>query len=140
VVASQRAIKDSSPVVVDTPRETQISQPATYRNEAQVKTVSATSAGANLRVDEPAGTKSKTASTPSQASAQPSPRAWGAYELVRSAQVYSEPTESSQLVAKLESGTQVNVVSARDGWLEIRSKNGRPPGFIKSDAAARVTQ
>jgi hypothetical protein len=34
----------------------------------------------------------------------------------------------------------VNVVSARDGWLEIRSKNGRPPGFIKSDTAVRVGQ
>jgi hypothetical protein len=32
----------------------------------------------------------------------------------------------------------VSVVNRRDGWLEIHSKHGRPPGFIRTEVAARV--
>jgi hypothetical protein len=34
----------------------------------------------------------------------------------------------------------VNVVDSRNGWLEIRSKYGRPPGFIPKTAAIRIGQ
>jgi len=33
---------------------------------------------------------------------------------------------------------KVSVVNSRDGWLEIQSKHGRPPRFIRRDVAARV--
>lgn len=137
-VANQRP--NGLPAAGEKTRETQVSAPAGYRNEAQVKTVSAISAGPNPRADESVSVKSKVAAKPVQGATQPSARAWGGYELVRSTQVYSEPTENAQSIAKLDAGTQVNVVSARDGWLEIRSKNGRPPGFIKSDTAVRMAQ
>jgi hypothetical protein len=29
----------------------------------------------------------------------------------------------------------VNVVAVRGDWLEVRSKHGNPPGFIKKDSA-----
>jgi hypothetical protein len=32
------------------------------------------------------------------------------------------------------------VVDSRNGWLEIRSKHGRPPGFIQKTAAIRIGQ
>jgi len=64
----------------------------------------------------------------------------GAYEVVRSTQVLSEPRVGSTLIANIEQGTRVNVVAARDGWFEIRSKYGRPPGFIPREAAVRVQQ
>jgi hypothetical protein len=35
---------------------------------------------------------------------------------------------------------KINVVDSRDGWLEIRSKHGRPPGFVRQTAAVRIDQ
>jgi hypothetical protein len=57
------------------------------------------------------------------------------YEVTRTSRVYSAPTESSQPLGDVEPGLKVNVVNARDGWLEIHSKHGRPPGFIRKEAA-----
>jgi hypothetical protein len=67
-----------------------------------------------------------------------SPRLRGAFQTVRPAPVFSEPSENSALIAKLERGIKLNVVDSRDGWLEIRSKHGRPPGFIRQEAAVRM--
>jgi hypothetical protein len=68
----------------------------------------------------------------------PSPTAWESYEIIQPTRVFSAPSEHSQLVANVEPGTQVNVVDSRNGWLEIRSKHGRPPGFIQKTAAVRI--
>ena len=62
---------------------------------------------------------------------------WGAYTVVKSMPVYSGPTEESALITNLDPGTQVNVVAARRGWYEIRSKTGRPPGFIRQEGVSR---
>ena len=60
------------------------------------------------------------------------------YEIVHAAQVFREPNESAESIAQIEAGMEVSVVHAQDGWLEIRSKHGRPPGFIKHETAVRV--
>jgi hypothetical protein len=52
--------------------------------------------------------------------------------------VYAAPTELSRSLGDIEPGVHVNVVNARNGWLEIHSKHGRPPGFIREEAAVRV--
>jgi hypothetical protein len=62
----------------------------------------------------------------------------GTYEITQSSRIYAAPTEFSQLIGDIEPGVKVNVVNARDGWLEIHSKHGRPPGYIRKEAAARV--
>jgi len=62
----------------------------------------------------------------------------GTYEITQPSRVYASPTEFSQLIGDIEPGVKVNVVNARDGWLEIRSKHGRPPGYIRKEAASRV--
>ena len=67
-----------------------------------------------------------------------SPRVRGAFETVRPTQVFSGPSEDSAFIAEIGKGTKVNVVASRDGWLEIRSKHGRPPGFIREEAAVRI--
>ena len=63
----------------------------------------------------------------------------GTYRVVRATRVYAAPNEVSRSIGAIEPGINVNVVDARDGWLEIHSKHGRPPGFIRREAAARVT-
>ena len=60
--------------------------------------------------------------------------AGASYEVVRSTRVFSQPTDSSHPLARIEAGTEVDVVGARDEWLEVRSRHGRPPGFIRKDA------
>jgi predicted nucleic acid-binding Zn-ribbon protein len=76
----------------------------------------------------------------SQEPAAKTPRSqstFGAHTIVKSTPVYSEPNEDSALITRLDPGTQVNVVAARRGWYEIRSRSGRPPGFIRQDGASR---
>ena len=63
----------------------------------------------------------------------------GTYQITQASRVYAGPTESAQLIGEIEPGMKVNVVNNRDGWLEIHSKHGRPPGFIRREVAARVT-
>jgi hypothetical protein len=63
------------------------------------------------------------------------PAAGTSYEVVRSTRVFSEPNESSRPLARIEAGMEINVVGARDDWLEVRSRHGRPPGFIRKDTA-----
>jgi hypothetical protein len=62
----------------------------------------------------------------------------GTYEITRPSRVYAAPSEFSQSIGEIAQGVKVNVVNARDGWLEIHSKHGRPPGYIRTEAAARV--
>jgi Bacterial SH3 domain len=65
-------------------------------------------------------------------------RARGAFQTVRPTQVFSGPSEESEPIVNIAKGTRVNVVDSRDGWLEIRSKHGRPPGFIRQETAVRT--
>ena len=62
------------------------------------------------------------------------------YETVRPAQVFSEPSDSAESITEIEPGMEVSVVNAQNGWLEIRSKHGRPPGFIKYETVVRVSE
>ena len=76
-----------------------------------------------------------TAETPRE---RPASRVRGAFQTIRATAVYSERNENAALVATIERGTKLNVVDFRDGWLEIRSKHGRPPGFIREETAVRI--
>ena len=84
--------------------------------------------------------KSEKVTTATTVSEKPLSTRWESYEIVQATRVFSAPSEHAQLIANIEPGTQVNVVDSRNGWLEIRSKYGRPPGFIPKTAAIRVGQ
>jgi hypothetical protein len=71
---------------------------------------------------------------------KPAPRVRGTFETVRATQVYGGPSENSPLIASIGPGMKLNVVDSSNGWLEIRSKHGRPPGFIRQEAAVRIGQ
>jgi Bacterial SH3 domain len=94
----------------------------------------------------PAEANSKTLKRPSPASGENEfskpirRRVQGTFEITRPTQVYSRPSDSSQLIANIEPGMRINVVDSRDGWLEIRSKYGRPSGFVRQAAAVRIDQ
>jgi hypothetical protein len=73
------------------------------------------------------------AQTPPPAT-QPTPRRVdeaGAYEVVRDTALLEKPSTSSREVALVQRGMTVNVVGAVGDWLEVHSKYGKPPGFIR---------
>jgi uncharacterized protein YgiM (DUF1202 family) len=72
---------------------------------------------------------------PAEQNPLPGPRF---YEMVRSTFVFAEPSASSRKIGNISNGTQVNVVGSTGEWLEVRSKVGRPPGFIRRDDAVLV--
>jgi cell division protein FtsB len=57
------------------------------------------------------------------------------YETLRTTQIYEAPSNTARVIAQVGRGTQIAVVSSASGWLEIRSKHGKPPGFIRADDA-----
>jgi hypothetical protein len=59
----------------------------------------------------------------------------GSYETLRETQVFSEPSATARVVAKVAKGTKMNVVRSTGDWLEVRSKHGKPPGYIRRDDA-----
>ena len=87
----------------------------------------------------PAGTANAAPPNLDNQTAKAQPASLGTYQVIRASRVYAAPNELSRSIGDIEPGVNVNVVNARDGWLEIHSKHGRPPGFIRREAAARVT-
>jgi hypothetical protein len=62
----------------------------------------------------------------------------GPYQVLYPTSVHGEPREDSVRVANIEAGTRVHVVGVQGEWLEIRSKHGRPPGFIKKGSVVQI--
>jgi uncharacterized protein YgiM (DUF1202 family) len=66
---------------------------------------------------------------------QPASTAPAMYETARNTAVYEQPSTSSRTLATIPRGSRVRVVNSTGDWLEVRSKQGRPPGFIHRDDA-----
>ena len=81
---------------------------------------------------QPAPTASRTETLP------PAAAPAGIYQVIQPSRVYAAPNESARPLGDIEPGVNVNVVNAREGWYEIHSKHGRPPGFIRREVVARV--
>ena len=83
----------------------------------------------------PAG-GSKSGPSPSSASQRAANA--GIYEVLRATTVFEGPSGSSKVLASIPAGTRVNVVNSNGNWLEVHSKSGNPPGFIRRDDANLV--
>ena len=55
----------------------------------------------------------------------------GTYETVRNTPVHEDPSASSGVIATIPVGVRVNVVGSTGDWLEVHSRRGNPPGFIR---------
>lgn len=87
------------------------------------------------QVDE--GRLSRGGNLPTEPGRQPNP---DFYETSRTTSVYKEPSVSSTKLAIIPQGTRVTVVGFTGDWLQIRSKHGKPPGFIQREDARLVRQ
>ena len=64
----------------------------------------------------------------------------GVYETLRGTTVYEEPVGSARVLTRIAKGTRVTVVGSAGEWLEVRSKHGNPPGFIRGDDAIFIAR
>jgi uncharacterized coiled-coil protein SlyX len=77
-------------------------------------------------------------SEPAPSSTWKRPAEPGRYEVIRNTPVYDQPSSSARQLASITRGTRVNVVGSQGDWLEVRSKRGNPPGFVRRDDAMYV--
>jgi len=103
-------------------------------------------AAATRQIDHPNASRSpvaaRTASRARDTTAAISPAAaasrtaaTGVYETTRTTPLHENPSASSRVIAQIDGGTRLNVVSSTAGWLEVRSKRGNPPGYVRSEDA-----
>ena len=57
----------------------------------------------------------------------------GTFETIRSTTVYAQPSTSAKIVSNIDRGIRVNVVASNAEWLELRSRFGNPPGYIRRE-------
>jgi len=62
----------------------------------------------------------------------------GVYETTLATSVYENPSSTARVISQIGRGTRINVVSSAGDWLEVRSKRGNPPGFVRSDDARLI--
>ena len=67
---------------------------------------------------------------PAQARLTPSV---GTFETIRSTTVFAQPSTSAKIVSNIDRGIRVNVVASNAEWLELRSRFGNPPGYIRRE-------
>lgn len=83
-------------------------------------------------------------SAPNTAASFPAPMAarrtpeQGVYETTRETAVYENPSSASRVISRISRGTRINVVGSSGDWLEVRSKHGNPPGYVRSDDARLI--
>ncbi len=64
----------------------------------------------------------------------------GVYETTRPTSVYESPSSASPVISQISGGTRINVVSSAGDWLQVRSKHGNPPGYVRSDDARLIAR
>jgi hypothetical protein len=57
----------------------------------------------------------------------------GTFETIRSTTVFAQPSTSAKIVSNIDRGIRVNVVASNAEWLELRSRFGNPPGYIRRE-------
>lgn len=73
------------------------------------------------------------APAPARRTAEP-----GVYETTQATAVYENPSSASRVISQIARGTRLNVVSSAGDWLEVRSRHGNPPGYVRSDDARLI--
>ena len=64
----------------------------------------------------------------------------GVYETTQATSVYENPSSSARVISQIGRGTRINVVNSTGAWLEVRSRHGNPPGYVRADDARPTTR
>jgi len=125
LIESQRDLAETEKKLADANREI---DRLTSRRGASTPQSGARSA-------EPLPAPARPAPLPPRRGAEP-----GVYETLRATTVFEEPMGSSRVLTQIAKGTRITVVRSAGEWLEVRSKHGNPPGFIRIDDAMLVSR
>ena len=130
----RRPVKQE-PAPVEQARVAPKAPPGTVEEPKIVGETSDSNLGSESAPQAPAG-GSKSGPAPSSASQRGADP--GIYEVLRATTVFEGPSGSSRVLANIPAGTRVSVVNSNGDWLEVHSKSGNPPGFIRRDDATFV--
>jgi cytoskeletal protein RodZ len=64
----------------------------------------------------------------------------GVYETTQATSVYDNPSAGARVLTQIGKGTRINVVNSAGDWLEVRSKHGNPPGYVRSNDARQLAR
>ena len=112
----------------------------------QQRLASATRAGERTTAARAANARTPRRAADSSPAAPPSNRAArrsaepGVYEVLQVTSVRENPSSNARAIAQINRGTKVTVVRSVGEWLQVQSKQGNPPGYIRSDDAMFIGQ
>lgn len=92
----------------------------------------------------PSAVRQTASRSPASAETLPRPAAGrattslGPYETIRATAVHEDPSSTSRVISQISGGTKINVVSSAGGWLEVRSRRGNPPGYVRAEDARPI--
>ena len=64
----------------------------------------------------------------------------GVYETTQATSVYENPSSTARVISQISRGTRINVVNSTGAWLEVHSRHGNPPGYVRADDAKPITR
>ena len=111
---------------------------AQERLKAATRRVDGLNASRSVNVSRTAARSPDTAASLPQPVAARRTTVPGAYETTRATSVYENPSSAARVISQIGPGTRINVVNSTGGWLEVRSKRGNPPGYVRSDDARLI--
>lgn len=62
----------------------------------------------------------------------------GPYRVMADTQVRRGPGSHYEAVASIPKGIKINVVGMEEGWLKVKSKHGKPAGYVDSNYAQPI--
>lgn len=107
---------------------------ATMQRRLNIATREANRVTATQPQPSPASPQPPVEPAPARRAAEP-----GTYETIRVTTVHEDPAASSRVIAQVGKGTKLTVVKSVGNWLEVRSRHGKPPGYIRWDDAMYVS-
>ena len=135
---------DTTNQLADLKTELAASQKAAATTEQRLAAATRAAERGNTNRPSATGAGARAASASSQSYPAPLPTAHpaiaGVYETVRETSVYDNPSSQTRVISHIQRGTRINVVSSGANWLEVRSKHGNPPGYVRSDDARPVSR
>ena len=137
----QAQLADSSKALAAAQQKLKVAQRQTERPPASAREKNL----ASKTTPAPPPAQTQTAQAPPPPSPPPQPQRRvdeaGQYEVLRDTALLEKPSTSSREVALVQRGMTVNVVASVGEWLEVRSKYGKPPGYIRrQDVAPKQAQ
>jgi hypothetical protein len=139
---TRQQLNDNSNQVAEIKTKLEESQKELSATQQQLKV--ATSEIARLKASRAVAVARSRASAPAMAAPLPAParsRAEpGVYETTRATSVYEDPSAGSRVVSQIRGGTRINVVGSSGNWLQVQSRHGNPPGYVRSDDARLVAR